>query len=258
MKYLTQNQKISFLTAFIYTALIGAGMYTSYHINGTSYNNPRMVETLMSFEIVMTLFAVVMAVKYFSWHELGFRNVEKKNLIWFAPMGVVVAVVLFTFVSFMLSNTFTPDQLRLFTIAGITTLLVGFSEELVYRGIVFATFLKESKVQALFVSGITFSLLHSVNVFGGLEFAAMLGQLGITFIAGLFFAFVRLKIKSIVPIIIFHWVWDFNLIGGQVLHTGEINSTFTTAFVVLEIIFVFTYVPYFVYQERKKKSNTSN
>ncbi len=91
-----------------------------------------------------------------------------------------------------------------------------------------------------------------MNVFGGLEFGDMLGQLGITLISGLFFAFVRLKINNIIPIIIFHWFLDFSLIGGQVLQMGEINSMLTSALLVFEVVFVCTYLPYWVYNEIKK------
>ncbi len=85
-------------------------------------------------------------------------------------------------------------------------------------------------------------------------FTAMLAQLLMTFIAGLFFGFVRMKIKSIVPIMIFHWFWDFNLIGGQVLGIGKINDNYTTTFVLFEIAFVVIYLPYFIYKENKKKT----
>ncbi len=139
------KKRISYITAFIYTALIGAGMYTSYHINDISYNNPRMVETLVWFEVIMTLFALIIGVKYFSWKELGFVKIKEKNSRWFNPMGFVVFVVIFNTINFIVKSDITAEQWKLFGIVGITTFLVGFSEELVYRGIVFASFIKENK-----------------------------------------------------------------------------------------------------------------
>ncbi len=248
-------KKISYITAIVYTILIGMGMFTSFYINGISYNNPRMIETLLWFEIVMTIFAVVMGVKFFSSKELGFTKINKKQVLWFLPMAIVALIVIINTTYFLLNNNISSEQWVLFVKIAITTLLVGFSEELVYRGIVFATFIKESKVKALFISAVTFSLLHSVNVFGGLELVGMLLQLVMTFLAGLFFGFVRMKIESIIPIMIFHWIWDFSLIGGQVINIGSVNDTFTSAFVIMEIAFALIYIPYFVYKE-KKLSNT--
>ncbi len=249
----TLRQKMAYITAIIYTALIGIGMFTAYHINGTPYNNPQMTETLVWFEIVMTIFAFIMAKKYFSWQELGFGKINIKNILWFAPMLIIGTIIVFNLASFAVANadSISPEQWKLFSLICFTTFLVGLSEELVYRGVVFASFIKENKVKSLLISAVTFSLLHSVNVFGGLTFTAMLMQLAMTFVAGLFFGFVRMKIDNIVPIIIFHWAWDFSLIGGDVINVGDINNSFTVGFIVCEILFAVTFVPYWVYRQMR-------
>ncbi len=252
MKSLTHKQKIALIASVIYTALIGAGMYTSFHINGVHYNNPRMPETLLWFEIVMTVFALLVAKKYFSWQELGFT--KTKNILWFAPMAIMGTIVVANLSYFIASNAdnFSAEQWQLFGVVGLTTLLVGVSEELMYRGIVFSAFLQDSKVKAVLVSAVIFSLLHAVNVFGGVSFGGMWLQLFMTLIAGLFFAFIRLKIDNIVPLMIYHWIWDFSLIGGQVLQDGDINGNYTTAMIFFQLAFAVTVIPYFVYKERKK------
>ncbi len=254
MKNLTQLKNVSYITAIMYTALIGIGMYTTYHIYGIRYGESQMVKPLVWFELVMTIFALFMAKKYFSWQALGFGKINFKNMLWFVPMLVIgtMMIVYLGYFAITHADSITLGQWKLFYLVCVTTFLVGFSEELVYRGIVFAAFIKESKVKAVFISAITFSLLHSVNVFGGLAFGDMLGQLGMTLISGLFYAFVRLKINNIIPIIIFHWFWDFGLMGGQVLQIGETNNMLTSVFLVFEIVFVCTYLPYWVYKEMKK------
>lgn len=252
MRNLTQKQKIALIASVIYTALIGAGMFTSFHINGIPYSSPRMPETLLWFEIVMTIFALLVAKKYFSWQELGFT--KTKNILWFAPMAIMGTIVVGNLGYFAITHadSFSAEQWQLFGVVAATTFLVGFSEELMYRGIVFSAFLQDSKVKAVLVSAVIFSLLHAVNVFGGVTFGGMGLQLFMTFIAGLFFAFVRLKIENIVPLIIYHWLWDFTLIGGQVLQDGDINGNYTTAMIFFQLGFAVTVIPYFVYRERKK------
>ncbi|MBS9779710.1 MAG: CPBP family intramembrane metalloprotease [Moraxellaceae bacterium] len=251
MKNLTQKQKIALIASVIYTALIGAGMYTSLHINGIPYDSPRMPETLLWFEIIMTIFALLVAKKYFTWQELGFS--KTKNILWFAPMAIMGTIVVGNLGYFAITHadSFSTQQWQLFGVVALTTFLVGFSEELMYRGMVFSAFLQDSKVKAVLVSAVIFSLLHAVNVLAGVSFGGMWLQLFMTFIAGLFFAFVRLKIENIVPLIIYHWLWDFTLIGGQVLQDGDINGNFTTAMIFFQLAFAVTVIPYFIYSERK-------
>ncbi len=251
MKNLTQKQKIALISTVIYTALIGIGMYTSLHVNGISYDSPRMPETLIWFEIIMSIFALFMAKKYFTWDELGF--VKPKNILWFTPMAVMGAIVVgnLTYFTFTNMSNISLDKWQLFGTIAITTFLVGFSEELMYRGMVFSAFLQDSKVKAILVSAVTFSLLHSVNMFAGVSFGGMGLQLFMTFIAGLFFAFIRLKIENIVLLMIYHWLWDFTLIGGQALQDGDINGNYTTAMILFQLVFAFTVIPYFIYKEKK-------
>ncbi len=257
---LKKAKNVSYITAFIYTALIGAGVFTSYHFFGVAYTDLGIVNTLIWFEIVMTIFAVVMAFKYFSPKELGFTKINMKNIIWLVPMALVGGILLFNVANFVITNheIITPEQWKMFGVVALMTFLVGFSEELVYRGVVFAAFLKKSKVAALLVSGVIFSLLHAVNIFGGLDLVAMLAQLGLTFLGGLFFGIVRLKIESIIPLILFHFAWDFILFSGQVFNT-DINGDITTYMLVFEFVVVILFVPYFVWTEmkmKKKKNNT--
>ncbi len=154
MKNLTKLKKVSYITAIIYTTLIGMGMYTTYYIYGVRYGEAKMAEPLVWFEVVMTTFAFFMAKKYFSWQELGFEKINFKNILWLVPMLVVGTIIILYLGSFAIVNadSITPEQWKLFYLVCVTTFLVGVSEELVYRGIVFATFIKESKVRLHFRS----------------------------------------------------------------------------------------------------------
>lgn len=251
-------KKVALISAAIYTALIGAGMYTSFHINGVPYTNPKMVETLWIFEVVMTLLTVGVIAKFFSWKEVGFGKINKKQALWLIPVLGIAFIMWGNIIHFIMQNTgsITPEQWSLFALVGFTTFLVGFSEELMYRGIVLTAFAKKNKmISALFVSAVAFSLLHSVNILAGPTYAAIGGQLVLTFILGLVFGLLRIKIENIVPLIIFHWLWDFALIGGSVLKIGQLNSSWATTFILFELVFIFTVVPWFICQEKKKNKS---
>ncbi len=85
----------------------------------------------------------------------------------------------------------------------------------------------------------------------------MLAQMLATFTAGLFYGFVRLKINSIVPLMLFHWLWDFVLIGGLVMNDNGINGGFATAMVLFEMAFAVTVVPYCLYREGKAQKQSA-
>jgi membrane protease YdiL (CAAX protease family) len=114
---------------------------------------------------------------------------------------------------------------RTFAFFGFVTFLVGTGEELAFRGILLHSFLgdRSSRTRvalAMLVSAIGFSLLHSVNSFGGEPLQDVLSQLAYTFRFGLLFAPLMLRLNNIVPLMIVHWLWDFvqfsTLISGDV------------------------------------------
>jgi membrane protease YdiL (CAAX protease family) len=97
---------------------------------------------------------------------------------------------------------------------GAVIVMVGIGEELAFRGILLHSFLGEGASRgrvalAMLVSAVGFSLLHSINYFGGQSLPATVEQMGYTFLWGLMFAPLMLRLKSIVPLMIVHWLWDF-------------------------------------------------
>lgn len=238
MKNLTSKQKISLLGFVLYTVIIGIGMFTSYHVNGNDYGSPELVNTLWFFEIILTVLTVYIVTKYFSWKEIGFQKLDKKQFLWFLPSSLIIIFMWGGLLQHLFSISITNNQLMLFSLVGFTTLLVGFSEELMFRGIVLHAFLKtSSKRKAVFISALTFSLIHAVNIFGGVSTLGVPIQLILTFIFGLFFGFLQLRIKNIIPLMIFHWLWDFFLIGGSIFSYEE-AFPFSTVHLLVELVLV--------------------
>ncbi len=113
---LKKLKNISYITALIYTILIGFGMFTSFHFYGIPYTDLKIMDTLVWFEIVMTIFAVVMAFKYFSLKELGFTKINMKNIIWLVPIVLVGLILLFNVANFAITNfdSITLEQWKMF------------------------------------------------------------------------------------------------------------------------------------------------
>lgn len=202
--------KIAILAAFVYTAIMGVGMFYMKTVMGITYGQPEMMNLFWFILIILNLLNVFWVTRYFGWPTIGFRPLHRQQMWWFLPLIAVLISMWVVFLSGLARASLSAAQWQLFALVGFTTLLVGLGEEIMYRGIVLHAFLTTGRVRwAMLVSAIAFSLLHAVNVFGGVPLLAVPIQLLNTFQFGFFFAPLMLKLNSILPLIIFHWLWDF-------------------------------------------------
>jgi uncharacterized protein len=90
------------------------------------------------------------------------------------------------------------------------TMLVGFSEELMFRGILLRGLHQSFGIwPAIIGSTVLFAGIHVLNVFlTGILSAALL-QAGSAFLSGLFLVAVRLRTRSLWTGIVLHGLWDF-------------------------------------------------
>lgn len=225
--------KIAVLAALIYTAVMGGGMFYMKAVRGITYGDPDMMTVFWIVLLGLNLLNVFWVTRYFSWQAIGFRPLDRKQFLWFLPISAVLISMWVVFLSGVARASLSADQWQSFALVGFTTLLVGFGEEIMYRGIVLHAFLTTGRVRwAMLVSAIAFSLLHSVNVFGGVPLLSVPIQLLNTFQFGFFFAPLMLKLNNILPLIIFHWLWDFVQIVAPSL-VGEQTATAMRAIVQL-------------------------
>lgn len=92
----------------------------------------------------------------------------------------------------------------------INTFFVGLSEELAFRGVLWGAARKAMPFWAgvLFVSA-AFGSIHILNTFITGELGAATLQAFNAFLSGLAYLALRIRTRSIVPIFIAHWLWDF-------------------------------------------------
>jgi len=251
MKSFTNKQKIALLGAVLYSVIIGIGMYILFHINGVTYGSAEMVNTLWYIEIVLTLLTLFITIKHFSWKEVGFVKLQTKQILWLVPSIIVLGYMFIVLLSLFAESDLSVANTRLIFLVGLTTLLVGFSEELMFRGIILNAFSKtHSKTTAVIISSVSFSLLHSVNILGGIDVSQMLVQLVLTLLFGLFFALILLRIKSIIPLMLFHWLWDFTLISGSVISSANEVAGIATINFIIEIVII---IVLFIYLKKSKR-----
>ncbi len=98
----------------------------------------------------------------------------------------------------------------------IGVLLVGFCEEIVYRGYAIIGLRRGAgEVQVWLVSSLLFGLLHAWNAAAGQSVGATAGQVVLTFIIGSLLYVVRRTTGTLVVPVLLHAGWDWVLLTGQ-------------------------------------------
>ena len=194
-----------------YIAIMAVGMFTTGHVFGYEYGTTEMVLVLAPFEVVLSLYAIVMARRLFGGWACGFRPLDTRGLAWMVPSFAVIAAL---FVALFATGTPTVSLVALVLVA--TNLLIGFSEELMFRGVALRGALSAlSTGKAILLSSVLFALLHAVNVLALMPVEAMVQQLGLTFVFGFAMACFALRANSLLPVIAFHILWDMvQFLGG--------------------------------------------
>ncbi|MDE6411915.1 MAG: CPBP family intramembrane metalloprotease [Clostridia bacterium] len=156
---------------------------------------------------------------------LAWKRISWKNLLW-CVLPLLVTIVNFPF-SALILGTARMTRAELIWLFIIKCLLIGISEELLFRGIIFSSlsdyFKKKGRscfLPVLF-SSVIFGLFHFINLFDGAGILAVLQQVGYSFLIGAMLAIVLLKTKNIWLCIFLHALFDFGGFFVSDLGTGN-------------------------------------
>ncbi len=141
------------------------------------------------------------------WHLVGFTK---------GIRGADVLVCLFPtlltlYIAWDALSSSTVGSMIFFTL--IYACLIAVAEESIFRGIILQTLLPKGVLRAVLLSSLIFALLHVGNLFAGLPWTYVSGQLLFTFGDGLAYAVMRVRTGSIWPAIILHGLTDFGALA---------------------------------------------
>jgi len=235
MKENSSKIKVSLIGFLLFIFLTGTAMFISMHYFAAEYGSLLMILFMLPAEIAMFIICSVIITRYFSWTEIGFIAPARESFVWLLPVYLFLLVGWILLFAGINIAAISPEKWNSFLIVGFVTMFVGISEELMFRGIFLHALLgKMTPRKAVIVSAIAFSLLHSINVIAGLTIYMMLIQMSLTFIAGFYLAAVMLKTKSIIPLIVWHWFWDFLTIGS--IQIDYKSSVFMSSLTLIELV----------------------
>lgn len=164
------------------------------------------VDSSVAWGIASAAAFILAVVLVFRWRDMGFNRpqpLKTLDLLWFPLIFVVLFLFTTTFFGW-------PPLPVLFFLA-LNTLLVGFSEELAFRGVLFRGLLTRMPIwPAIWLTTISFGAVHILNVFvtGSLAFALV--QAVTAAMSGMLLMAILIRTGSIVVAMLFHALWDFS------------------------------------------------
>lgn len=151
--------------------------------------------------LIMTIIIVLWIKKngYMTKFGLCKPQVSSKQMLYYVPLVLLATMNIW----YGFAMNMSPLESILYV---LSMLLVGFLEEIIFRGFLFVEMAKDNVKTAIIVSSITFGIGHIVNLFNGSGadlFSNML-QVVYAIAAGFLFTVIFYKTKSLWPCIITH------------------------------------------------------
>lgn len=157
------------------------------------------------------------------WPQVGWKGpASLKDLRLLLPPAM-----LFLFMLVFILYTGLPST-RVLMIVIVNTLMVGISEELMCRGILFHGASSSFGIwRAVWITAIIFGAGHILNGFITGDFSASAVQALFACMFGFWMAAFRVRLDTIIPGIVIHWLWDClafltNFQGGLIMLSFEV------------------------------------
>lgn len=176
---------------------------------------------LLSLDLPMLLLNAVFAAILIGvmrwWKETGFNApLQWKNLRFLIiPLALLVGPTLFLQPQF-------PSLDRAIILV-IVTLLIGFQEEAIFRGVLLRTFMPRGTMQAVLISAALFGIIHANSFLVGRDPLFVVSQIIASFLGAIGLGALRIRMNTIVTLVLLHAFNDFlqfSATGG--LEAGEV------------------------------------
>ena len=130
---------------------------------------------------------------------------------WSIFLGIALALLLAIFYRKHLGENTVLNLLNIFS---ITAVLIGLTEELIFRGYFYWATSSMGSIAAIFLSSL-FHTFYKSALFINFASINILSIIGYTFLIGLILGFMRHKINSLWPCIAFHVCFDLLVYGDD-------------------------------------------
>ncbi len=169
--------------------------------------------------VLAALFALVVALASSERRAAGLRAPESWKSLWLVwpPLLYSLLMLLVAW-----AGGWPPSHVLL--IVGCNTALVAVSEELMFRSVLLQSLLDRHAIwPAVLISSLLFGVVHTLNGWATGDFGSALWQSVAAFLQGVGYAAIRLRTRSVWPMVVVHGLWDFALVTSALTasSTGE-------------------------------------
>ncbi len=182
--------------------LIALGLIIIYLVTNSCCMNNLGLEDIRTLIVngVLSILIVLFIVLNKLEEYFGLTNIPKpKKYLYFVPLVILMLVNLIGGIN--IQNTASEIVIYM-----LSMVLIGFLEEIIFRGFLFQMMAKDSVKAAVIVTSITFGIGHIINLLNGAELVPTLLQICYAIATGYLFAVILVKSKSLWPQIITHSV----------------------------------------------------
>lgn len=188
---------------------------------------------ILVINIIFTLIALLFIKKYKLEEKYGLNVLPKnsRQYLYFIPLFIVGSINLWQGIALQYNG------IALFY-ASISMVLVGFIEEIVFRGFLFRAIENTKGIsRAIVISSISFGIVHIFNLFLNPSIDTIM-QVIYAISMGFVLVYIFYKSKSLWPCIIFHSIIDFTAVYSN----GTFNTYLITIIIVIINIFYTLYL----------------
>ena len=161
-----------------------------------------LVQRGIGWQFVAAIAILLGAIALFRWRDIGFTAPhDLLRILWFPGLYLVVFAALIVL--------FGLPPARVAGLVFVNTMMVGFSEEVMFRGVLLRASLERMSMWAAI--GLNMALFGGVHAFNGFitgDFGAAALQSLAAAMSGLVFIAIVLRTGSIWPAIVYHGLWD--------------------------------------------------
>lgn len=186
-------------------------------ISGVDYDNiSQSSSNVVGFVVIPVglgiLVTLAVTARWGWWHQLFHEDdrLTRPRWRWLIP-AFVSGTILVTLIVAPWDEF--PVGLVLLILIG--TLMVGFAEEIIFRGyVLLGARARYTEVGAWFFSSAAFGLLHGLNIISGQAVGLTLKQIVLAFVLGSGFYLIRRITGLLVVCMVLHGLWDFSTFIG--------------------------------------------
>ena len=198
MNKLYEKNGILFATIWIVVYVVGLSLADGF---SRTIGVEKSVSLVLCLILTLTAAGWIKKNNYLEKYGLCRPCVPMREMLYYVPLVVIATINVW----YGFAMNMSPLESLLYV---VSMLLVGFLEEIIFRGFLFVEMAKDNVKTAIIVSSVTFGIGHIVNLINGsgADLFSNLLQVVYAIAAGFMFTIIFYKTKSLWPCIITHSV----------------------------------------------------